>query len=459
LTWVLIVIMWVVFAAMAVSMLLIKRYRSNQVLGTTLSESHAQHPEVKKILGAFTASCYGILAAFMALSLLLLTPPVKDYAEFYLILVVIFDLFANWFAVEHYRKKLLRLKAQNNWVYPQKSQITVDLNIAREKGKYSVSPFWVWLFFALSFLPTAVLAFREDLRQIYPVGFSLLGPLCQLAVVYIYYRMRSTPSQIIADNPETNLLYARGQERLNSIAATVTALAILVFWIVFQLAVLYAKKGSLFIVPVVLLPVALICTAVWHQGKSRRLANRFLSQLPEDKKYLREEPGTWKRGFYNNPNDPRIFVPKRIASLGWTINIGRPLGKAAIFALFIPLIACFALILYGGVKDYHITLRENEIVIDAAMYDFSVDKADVVSISMTERLPGGRRTNGYGGAAKSYGNFYLEGYGNCKLYIYNDIKQYIVLELAGDNPSYVILNGKTPDETSRLYQDINYWLD
>lgn len=457
-TWVLIVIMWVVFAAMAVSMLLIKRHRSNQVLGTTLSESHAQHPEVKKILGAFTASCYGILAAFMALSLLLLTPPVKDYAEFYLILVVIFDLFANWFAVEHYRKKLLRLKAQNNWVYPQKSQITVDLNIAREKGKYSVSPFWVWLFFALSFLPTAVLAFREDLRQIYPVGFSLLGPLCQLAVVYIYYRMRSTPSQIIAIDPETNLLYARMQERLNSTTATIIALEMAIFWIAFQLAI-YTNEGILFIVPLVLLLVALMCTAVWHERKNRRLANQFLSQLPEDKQYLREETATWKWGFYNNPNDPRIFVPKRIAGMGWTINIGRPLGKVAGFALFIPIIACLALVLYGGMKDYRVTIEENEIVIDAAMFDFAVGKDDVVSISMTEKLPGGRRTSGYGGTSKSYGNFYLNGYGSCKLYIYNDIRQYIVLELTGDKPAYVILNGKTPEETSRLYQDISQWLD
>lgn len=31
-------------------------------------------------------------------------------------------------------------------------------------------------------------------------------------------------------------------------------------------------------------------------------------------------------GFYNNPDDPAIFVPKRVG-VGYTINIGRPLGK------------------------------------------------------------------------------------------------------------------------------------
>lgn len=31
-------------------------------------------------------------------------------------------------------------------------------------------------------------------------------------------------------------------------------------------------------------------------------------------------------GFYNNPEDPALFVPKRVG-VGYTINIGRPLGK------------------------------------------------------------------------------------------------------------------------------------
>ena len=42
-------------------------------------------------------------------------------------------------------------------------------------------------------------------------------------------------------------------------------------------------------------------------------------------------------GFYNNPDDPAIFVPKRVG-VGYTINIGRPLGKFILIITFAILI-------------------------------------------------------------------------------------------------------------------------
>ena len=40
---------------------------------------------------------------------------------------------------------------------------------------------------------------------------------------------------------------------------------------------------------------------------------------------IETEPNDWKWGVvYFNPNDPRIFVPKRIEWLGWTLNFAQP---------------------------------------------------------------------------------------------------------------------------------------
>jgi uncharacterized membrane protein len=39
----------------------------------------------------------------------------------------------------------------------------------------------------------------------------------------------------------------------------------------------------------------------------------------------RHEPARWKLGiFYYNKEDKRIFPPKKIAYLGWTINFANP---------------------------------------------------------------------------------------------------------------------------------------
>lgn len=46
-------------------------------------------------------------------------------------------------------------------------------------------------------------------------------------------------------------------------------------------------------------------------------------------------------GFYNNPDDPAIFVPKRIG-VGYTINIGRPTGK--VIMILTALILIFSIV-------------------------------------------------------------------------------------------------------------------
>jgi len=42
--------------------------------------------------------------------------------------------------------------------------------------------------------------------------------------------------------------------------------------------------------------------------------------------------------FYNNPDDPAVFVPKRYTR-GYTVNVGRPAGKLIMLASLVLLLA------------------------------------------------------------------------------------------------------------------------
>jgi uncharacterized membrane protein len=54
---------------------------------------------------------------------------------------------------------------------------------------------------------------------------------------------------------------------------------------------------------------------------------------------IETEPNYWKWGvFYFNPNDPRIFVPKRIEWLGWTLNFAQPVSIIIIGGIFFLII-------------------------------------------------------------------------------------------------------------------------
>ncbi len=68
-------------------------------------------------------------------------------------------------------------------------------------------------------------------------------------------------------------------------------------------------------------------------------------QTPEQNEFFHKDPGNWKWGiFYYNPQDERVFLPKKNAALGITVNYAK--REAWIFTLFILTLAV-SMILIG----------------------------------------------------------------------------------------------------------------
>ena len=72
--------------------------------------------------------------------------------------------------------------------------------------------------------------------------------------------------------------------------------------------------------------------------RSRSKANRSIERHPTSP-IFRDDERYWVGGFfYNNPDDPEMFVPKRYG-LGWTVNFGHPWGKVFLIGtLLLPLV-------------------------------------------------------------------------------------------------------------------------
>ena len=76
---------------------------------------------------------------------------------------------------------------------------------------------------------------------------------------------------------------------------------------------------------------------------------------------------------------------------------------------------------------------------------------DIEKVEIIDKLKVKLRTNGIGMDEYSVGNFNVEGYGKCKLYIYNDVKPYILIE--SDNEQ-IFINGEDKEDTLRYYDEI-----
>jgi uncharacterized membrane protein len=83
--------------------------------------------------------------------------------------------------------------------------------------------------------------------------------------------------------------------------------------------------------------VALVLILFWHPQRSLTKTNTF-SDRKRTNIVFRDDERYWPGGiFYNNPDDPALFVPKRFG-LGWTLNFGHPQSKLFLIGLLLLLL-------------------------------------------------------------------------------------------------------------------------
>jgi len=94
--------------------------------------------------------------------------------------------------------------------------------------------------------------------------------------------------------------------------------------------------------------IAIVLILLWHPQRSRIKTNTFADTQHSDAVF-REDDRYWYGGFfYNNPDDPALFVPKRFG-LGWTVNFGHSQGKLVLIGmLLLPLVLGILTVLLTG---------------------------------------------------------------------------------------------------------------
>lgn len=453
--WIFLAILWAILAVMMCAGLISVRHGS-RVLGVAFSEEKAHSPEVNRIVRTYRVGIAAVSVGTAAAGFLLLLPPAQDSAELWILLLVSVDVVLSCLVNSIVRRRLLMLRVKRGWIPPLRKTASVDLGVSRDKAKRALPSAPVWICLVLSFAPAVFLTAFPDLRVQFPLPFAFLGPLCQLTTVALYYQMRNLPVRTKGEDTGAQAAFAQQYIRLQSVSAVIAAAGMLVFWLLFFLSLTVLRLPVLALISALLMIAADIAAAYWQRWRLNRL-ERAYDRVADDTDPTPE--AEWKWGCYYNPADPRIFVPKPVESLGWTVNIGRPAGKAILFGILAPIAVIVAAAVGMSCLGFSVTVGETQIKMEAPLYDLTVERDQVESVELVQELPAnGTRTNGYGGISKSYGHFNFDSYGACMLYIYNDTGTFIQLDMTGDVPSYVFLNAETVGETEALYEKIYRWL-
>ena len=98
--------------------------------------------------------------------------------------------------------------------------------------------------------------------------------------------------------------------------------------------------------------IVLVLVLFWHPQRSRAKTSTSADRGRTDADF-RDDDRYWYGGFfYNNPDDPAVFVPKRFG-LGWTMNFGHPQAKLVLIGMLLlvllpPLVVAILGVLFPG---------------------------------------------------------------------------------------------------------------
>ena len=94
--------------------------------------------------------------------------------------------------------------------------------------------------------------------------------------------------------------------------------------------------------------LAIVLVLFWHPQRFRTKTSTSADRGRVDTVF-RDDDRYWYGGFfYNNPDDPALFVPKRFG-LGWTMNFGHPRSKLVLIGLLVGMLVLLLLpILISG---------------------------------------------------------------------------------------------------------------
>src|SRR6266481_2299091 len=98
--------------------------------------------------------------------------------------------------------------------------------------------------------------------------------------------------------------------------------------------------------------IVLVLALLWNPQRSRTKTSTSADRGSTDAVF-RDDDQYWSGGvFYNNPDDPALFVPKRFG-LGWTLNFGHPQAKLVLIGVLVvvllpPLVVVILGVLFPG---------------------------------------------------------------------------------------------------------------
>lgn len=430
------------------------RPNGNRILGITLPLSKLKEPEVLAEVRTYQRATRLFHLAF----LLLLIPFywISAYVSFSIMYLTLWSVglfLGNSKVVAASTRRLYAIKQEKGWWPGAPQLVRVDTQVTQLKNTF---PIPLRRFIApglLALLPFPILAFAYKVDLSLPFLYWSSGAFTVLTSLFLYWMTCRERTVTYSEDSEVNVALNRAYKRE---------------WSLCWLTMAYTGAGANLLAlglglhkeqPVgvfvgISIAAGLVCTGsiLYRYERVRQVRNRLLAASAgplygDDDQY-------WLTGNYNNPNDSRTTVEKRIG-YGTTVNMAKTAGKVTNVILALVVAGCFAMGLFFIPMDLgkpEVAISPQAISIKAPFGSHRFAPQEMRSVTLLDTFPKAYKVMGSDGPKAFYGKFRVDGYGQSQVFIRRDVSPTIAIETT---EGWVFLNGEDKEETLALYEELS----
>lgn len=367
-----------------------------------------------------------------------------------------------WFSLFYYiyyklickfNGKLKEVKRKNDWLLPNKHILNIDTELTKAKSKMPISKWWflIALFIGISpFILNLINKNEYFSTAVICTGSSIAGTLILFIIYMIYVKGRTI---VYCDESKINIACNKVYKRTWSIIYTSLAiLQSITNTTIYVFMLLPRVNENVFLIAITLPVIIVVLGVVYGNRRIINMQNQLIS-VAENPIYV-DSDEYWINGMsYKNPYDNRVVVEPRIGTkpvYNLATKNGRLITYGTNIFVVVSVLTIILMMLYFELYGFNMKIIDNSVKINAPLYGIEFNVEDIEKVEIVDKLKVKLRINGIGMDEYSVGNFNVEGYGKCKLYIYNDVKPYILIK---SNDEIIFINSKNEEETLRYYNE------
>lgn len=437
-----------------------EKYQEGMILGVHIPNEHIENEQLQKICVSYKKRNKWWNISHFIIGVFLCFLCFYSFAIFMTIWILWLCIYIGGETLLVYvpHRKIYDLKIKNEWFQESTKEIVQNeeqfLSFSK-KLPYS----WKWQLpaiiavFISFFLPEVQNYWGESIGSwIFPTIILLI----QLVFMNFHIWIVTKKESIYSKNNERNLMINRMEKRNWTAILIASSWIHCIAWYYFVIRI--NKNRWLFEFDYGIYIGIQICFVLLFVFGVLAIVRTKKSMLSiEHPTHMIDDDEFWKNGWYNNPNDKRLFVQNRFCSTNYSLNLGRRAGKviAAVTAVITIITIVGTIGMTWWFENPSITLKiKNDVVfVEGAMYHTEIPVEEIRSIRLLSNLPDDDFIKTNGGATQDYliGHFTGKELGKCIFYYEKNTVPIIEIR----TKKFVLyVNTKTKSDVEKWYFEL-----